>query len=209
MHKSLFFFVLFSASFGAGAAADYFVSPTGSDTNPGTAPAQAWRTGFGGQDLHSFPATAAQLFGDGLTPKPGSPAIDAGFVLPDVPADILGACRPMGTSTDIGAREFYQTPFARFSGDNVTDLLWREAASGNTVIWALGDGLSVAGGAFLAQVAPEWGIAATADFDRNGITDLLWRNAATGDNAVWFLDGFTVRGTAVLPPVPVNWRICN
>lgn len=171
----------------------------------------AWRTASGGRDLQSFSATAAQLFGEGLAPKAGSPAIDAGIVLPDVPADFLGSCRPMGTSTDIGAREFYQTPFTRFSADTFTDLLWREAASGDTVIWDLGAGLSVVGGAFLARVAPEWGISATADFDRDGVTDLLWRHAGTGDNAVWFLDAsgpsVVVASTAPFPTVDPQWRV--
>jgi hypothetical protein len=38
-------------------------------------------------------------------PLPGSPAIDAGTALPDVPADFAGAPRPRGAGPDIGAFE--------------------------------------------------------------------------------------------------------
>src|SRR3990170_3983709 len=38
--------------------------------------------------------------------KPGSPAIDAGVTLAEVPMDILGKARPQGAQSDIGAHEF-------------------------------------------------------------------------------------------------------
>lgn len=171
----------------------------------------AWQSGSGGQDLHSFSATAALLFGEGFALKPGSPAIDAGVVLPDVPADILGNCRPMGISTDLGSREFFQTPFTRFYEDACTDLLWRESNSGDTVTWNLGSGSSVTGGNFLARVAPEWIIAATADFNHDGVSDLMWRHTVSGDNAVWFLTrsgpDVVVSTTASFPAVSPPWKV--
>jgi parallel beta-helix repeat protein len=63
-----------------------------------------------GHDLHSIIATPAQLFVDPANGnyqlKAGSPAIDAGASLLDVPTDILGVARPQGISWDIGAYEF-------------------------------------------------------------------------------------------------------
>jgi hypothetical protein len=62
-----------------------------------------------GYDLHSIVATPAQLFVDpannNYALKAGSPAIDAGVTLPQVPTDILGVTRPQGLAYDIGAYE--------------------------------------------------------------------------------------------------------
>ncbi len=65
-----------------------------------------------GNDVHSFVATAAQLFVDpanfNFRLKSGSPAINAGASLADVPADIAGVARPQGVAWDIGAYEAKQ-----------------------------------------------------------------------------------------------------
>ena len=64
-----------------------------------------------GHDLHSFLATPAQLFVDPTNGnyqlKSGSPAINAGASLTDVPTDILGVARPQGLGWDIGCYEFH------------------------------------------------------------------------------------------------------
>jgi hypothetical protein len=62
-----------------------------------------------GFDVHSIVATPAQLFVDpthqNYQLKPGSPAIDAGVALSDVPTDILAVTRPQGLAWDIGCYE--------------------------------------------------------------------------------------------------------
>lgn len=62
-----------------------------------------------GYDMHSIVATPAQLFVDpannNYALKAGSPAIDAGVSLSQVPTDILGVKRPQGLAYDIGAYE--------------------------------------------------------------------------------------------------------
>jgi len=66
-----------------------------------------------GFDLHSIVATPAQLFVDpthqNYQLKPGSPAIDAGVALSDVPTDILAVTRPQGLAWDIGCYEEKKT----------------------------------------------------------------------------------------------------
>ena len=63
-----------------------------------------------GYDANSFIATADELFlspaNDDYHLRSGSPAVDAGKVLPGVTADIAGTRRPLGTGYDIGAYEF-------------------------------------------------------------------------------------------------------
>jgi hypothetical protein len=67
-----------------------------------------------GFDVHSIVATPAQLFVDpahgNYQLKPGSPAIDKGAALLDVPADILGVTRPQGLGWDIGCYETKSGP---------------------------------------------------------------------------------------------------
>lgn len=62
-----------------------------------------------GYDTHSIIATPIQLFINPASAdyrlKPGSPAIDHGFLLPDVTEDLAGNPRPSGLTHDIGAYE--------------------------------------------------------------------------------------------------------
>jgi hypothetical protein len=63
-----------------------------------------------GYDTHSFIATPDELFVDpslhDYRLKAGSPAIDAGTPLADVPTDLSGQPRPAGEAFDIGAYEY-------------------------------------------------------------------------------------------------------
>jgi parallel beta-helix repeat protein len=62
-----------------------------------------------GYDLHSIVSAPAQLFVDAAHQnyqlKTGSPAINAGATLLNVPTDILGVTRPQGPAYDIGCYE--------------------------------------------------------------------------------------------------------
>ncbi|MDR3574158.1 MAG: right-handed parallel beta-helix repeat-containing protein [Anaerolineaceae bacterium] len=64
-----------------------------------------------GYDRHSLIATPYQLFinagKNDYHLSPGSPAVDAGTTLSDVPNDLEGALRPSGLAYDIGAYEYF------------------------------------------------------------------------------------------------------
>ncbi len=69
-----------------------------------------------GHDGSSIIATPEELFADPAADdyhlQPGSPAIDAGATLADVPTDLEGTPRPVGPAFDIGAFEGTGTIFA-------------------------------------------------------------------------------------------------
>jgi len=70
------------------------------------------------------------------------------------------------------------------NGDGTTDLVWRNAATGEHVV-ALMEGGSVIGRlpvrpAQAEAAAADWEIAASGDFSQNGRGDLLWRQRGTG-----------------------------
>jgi hypothetical protein len=62
-----------------------------------------------GYDAESFLATPEELFTDpeagDFHLSPGSPAVDAGATLPEVPIDLEGSPRPQGAASDIGCYE--------------------------------------------------------------------------------------------------------
>lgn len=113
----------------AGFESDYNVvldrfSPDGDSTILDLAAWQAL-----GYDTHSLVSTPAQIFVDPAAKdfrlKAGSPALDAGTTLPDVPTDLAGNPRPGGAAFDVGAYEF--TPSLDLSGaanDQLIRLTW-------------------------------------------------------------------------------------
>jgi YD repeat-containing protein len=95
-----------------------------------------------------------------------------------------------------------------FDGDGKTDILWRNKATGENLVWFM-DGVTYLGWAALPQQTDvNWKIVGAGDFNSDGKTDILWRNSATCDNAVWLMDRTTWRSTVYLPGVAdLNWEI--
>ena len=95
-----------------------------------------------------------------------------------------------------------------FNQDGKTDLVWRNYASGDNVVWTL-DGTTLTGVTFLPAIADtNWWIQGTGDFNQDGKTDLVWRNYASGDNVVWTLNGTTLTGVTFLPAIAdTHWQI--
>ena len=87
-----------------------------------------------------------------------------------------------------------------FNGDQKADLVWRNLATGQNVIWFM-NGKNFFGGSSTAVGLVEgrdyrnlltvsdraWKIEAVADMNGDGRSDLIWRNYATGDNAIWYI----------------------
>ncbi len=89
-----------------------------------------------------------------------------------------------------------------FDDDGKVDILWRNAASGNLVVWLM-DGLTRITGAFLNPPSVgdvNWRGVAVGDFNADGQADVLWRHALSGRTVVWTMDGLNrVAGTFTTP----------
>jgi hypothetical protein len=96
------------------------------------------------------------------------------------------------------------TPPSDFTGDGKTDILWRNATSGDLALWLM-NGATVAGSSVIATVPTAWQSVRMGDFDGNGKADILWRNTTTGDLALWLMNGATVTGSSYIATVATSW----
>ncbi|HVE72727.1 MAG TPA: Ig-like domain-containing protein [Thermoanaerobaculia bacterium] len=95
--------------------------------------------------------------------------------------------------------------YGDFDGDGRTDLLWRNAATGENYLWM--NSFSLRGS---INVLPDanWKIVGTGDFDGDGKADILWRNTATGENYMYLMNGFTIASMGAVNTIPdSNWKI--
>ena len=90
-----------------------------------------------------------------------------------------------------------------FNDDGYADLVWRNSAKGENVIWYL-KGTAFAGSdgsatyipregidydSLLSVADPDWAIVGYGDFNGDKKTDIVWRNGRTGQDSVWYLNG--------------------
>ncbi len=106
----------------------------------------------------------------------GGPAPDATSFAPQVSA-LKGQV--------IAVSPLRSTRSADYNADGFADLVLRNSASGDLVLWSM-NGAAVAADPMLGTVAnATWKIVGRGDFDGNGRTDLLWQNRSNGDVAIW------------------------
>ncbi len=92
--------------------------------------------------------------------------------------------------------------------DTNTDIIWRNSATGENVVWSM-NGTNLSSGKDILAVADQnWKVVGTGDFNNDGNTDILWRNSATGKDVVWFMKGNTLSSTQDIFAVPdQNWKV--
>jgi uncharacterized protein YkwD len=98
---------------------------------------------------------------------------------------------------------------ADFNSDGFDDLIWRNAATGENVVWFLQQtqfahhpGVPQLGQDFVylnSVIDRNWDIAATGYFNDDQQVDLVWRNQSTGQNIVWFLNETTLLVDPIAP----------
>ena len=101
---------------------------------------------------------------------------------------------------------------ADFNGDDRPDLLWRDGASGQNVLWFMGgnNNTQIMSSASLTTVGGSWDIKGIADFNGDDRPDLLWRDGASGQNVLWFMGGNNntqIMSSASLTTVGGSWDI--
>jgi C1A family cysteine protease len=83
-----------------------------------------------------------------------------------------------------------------FTGDGKADILWRETATGKTVVWTMDGATKTASAYTSASASTAWVVAGVADFTGDGKADILWRETATGKTVVWTMNGATKTASA-------------
>ena len=84
-----------------------------------------------------------------------------------------------------------------FNGDGRTDLLWRNAATGELVVWLLNGGTILQRASYgTVALNSGWLPIDTRDFNGDGRIDLLWYHINTGELVVWLLNGGTILQSA-------------
>jgi hypothetical protein len=101
----------------------------------------------------------------------------------------------------------------RFNSDPYTDLVWHNAATGQTSVWLMYGASFAAAGVLSNHTVPDphWLIEAVVDADGNGTHDLVWRHQMSGKMALSFMNGLTVAYEQPINPnvVQTSWRLVD
>jgi phosphopantetheine adenylyltransferase len=132
------------------------------------------------------------------------------------PSASTGATSPVGQSYGLAApipgsgAIASSTPSvqADFNNDGQQDILWRNYATGQNVVWFMKNG-SLASSTYLQPVNDlNWRIEGVGDFLHNGHPDIIWRNYSSGQNMLWLMNGTSLVSTVSLTAITdLNWRI--
>ncbi len=100
---------------------------------------------------------------------------------------------------------------ADFDGDGRSDILWRNASTGENYVYPMNGTTILAGEGYLRTVADlNWTVAGTGDFDGDGRADILGRNASTGQNYVYLMNGTAILTEGYLRTVAdQSWQVAG
>ena len=99
-----------------------------------------------------------------------------------------------------------------FDGDGESDILWRNAATGENYIYFMNGTAIKPSEGYIRTVADQnWQVAGIGDFDGDGKDDILWRNSVTGENYIYFMDGRSIKPTEgyVRTVADTRWHIAG
>jgi glucose/arabinose dehydrogenase len=94
-----------------------------------------------------------------------------------------------------------------FNADGNPDLVWRDLATGATVVWYMNGTTAV--GADVIPLGAAVGIAGVADFDRDGKPDLVVRDPSSGGLWIVSMNGAIPTGASFLGIAPASWVLAG
>lgn len=95
-----------------------------------------------------------------------------------------------------------------FNGDETSDILWRDASTGNAVVSILSDG-KIKASKLVASLPPGWTVAGAGDFNGDRKSDILWRDAG-GNAVVSLMNGNgTIQNSKLIVTLPTSWAVAG
>jgi hypothetical protein len=97
-----------------------------------------------------------------------------------------------------------------FDGDAITDLYWRNVATGLTYIWLMNgaEPPKVMQAVYL-EPNQAWQVAGAGDFNHDGFSDVLWRNSTSGQNYVHLMSGTSILASSgpLMTVADTQWKV--
>ena len=107
---------------------------------------------------------------------------------------ILNSGKPFATFAD---PDWQIAGSGDFNGDGRADLFWRNAATGENLMWEM-SGQTIVDAEPMPGAPANWVLQfAGADYNGDGRHDVLWRNTTNGDLAMWLLNGHALLNSGV------------
>jgi hypothetical protein len=108
---------------------------------------------------------------------------------------------------ELSSNNWYVRNTGNFNNDDKTDILWRNAVTGQNMIWFM-DGARIIGSERLFTVNDfYWYPSGTGDLDADGLDEIVWRNHKTGENAVWSKKDNIWKGYFIQKVEDLSWSI--
>jgi hypothetical protein len=98
--------------------------------------------------------------------------------------------------------------FGDFNGDGTTDMMLRNASSGEFLLYSISNN-SITAASSVGTVGLEWQVAGFGPISGAGKSDMVLRNVNTGAFEVYNFANNQISGAALLGTVGLNWQLAG
>ena len=95
-----------------------------------------------------------------------------------------------------------------FSGGGTSDILWRNATTGDDVVFLMNGG-TVSSAVNLGVISTTWMVAGLGDISGTGTAGILWRDTTDGNTVLFNMSGGTVASSAVIGTIGTAWTVAG